>query len=294
MNRFNYIVNKFPKEYVPADSTLSLYIGNPNDLLELDLNTIHQQKNSFANKLTFSIYMDYQPDKAALLMEEVIRQKSKLFQFFFHPQYEIKKMRPVVFFSNRWKEHKGMDHYLQMLESECKLQGFRSLQAIFLKSNNEEVKENEAEWSNIDQLDEFENFYFDLLIKKKYYGNYIMIWPNSNTFNDVSAVKLKAEEKFKSVNPIQYDLAVKFVELNKKIDQLEENLRNANEDLLNQKQYVELIRQYDEANKINQFYYNEYEVLPLWYKRMGHVIKVLTGKRSFRSLYNTNIKKYKS
>ncbi len=36
---------------------------------------------------------------------------------------------------------------------------------------------------------------------------------------------------------------------------------------------------------ILSWYENEYEVLPLWYKRFGHILKVMTGKRSFKSLY---------
>lgn len=46
-------------------------------------------------------------------------------------------------------------------------------------------------------------------------------------------------------------------------------------------------------DEIAEFYNNEYEILPLWYKRFGHIIKVLSGKRSFRSLFNDNVKKYK-
>jgi hypothetical protein len=42
---------------------------------------------------------------------------------------------------------------------------------------------------------------------------------------------------------------------------------------------------------LKTWYHDEYEVLPLWYKRMGHIIKVLKGKRSFRSLFTDNIKK---
>jgi hypothetical protein len=44
---------------------------------------------------------------------------------------------------------------------------------------------------------------------------------------------------------------------------------------------------------ILKWYENEYEILPLWYKRFGHIIKVITGKRTFRSLFNDNIKKHK-
>lgn len=48
-----------------------------------------------------------------------------------------------------------------------------------------------------------------------------------------------------------------------------------------------------EIKNIVGFYRNEYEILPLWFKRTGHLIKVLMGKRSFRSLYDRNVKKYK-
>jgi len=34
-------------------------------------------------------------------------------------------------------------------------------------------------------------------------------------------------------------------------------------------------------------------VLPLWYKRLGHIIKVVMGKRSFKSLFSDKVKKYR-
>lgn len=40
-----------------------------------------------------------------------------------------------------------------------------------------------------------------------------------------------------------------------------------------------------EVQRIKEWYNNEYEVLPIWYKRIGHVIKVMTGKRDFKSLF---------
>ena len=39
---------------------------------------------------------------------------------------------------------------------------------------------------------------------------------------------------------------------------------------------------------VKEWYHKEYEVLPLWYKQFGHIIKVLSGKRSFKSLFNKN------
>jgi hypothetical protein len=37
---------------------------------------------------------------------------------------------------------------------------------------------------------------------------------------------------------------------------------------------------------IKDWYNKEYEILPLWYKRFGHIIKVFLGKRSFSSLFD--------
>jgi len=38
-------------------------------------------------------------------------------------------------------------------------------------------------------------------------------------------------------------------------------------------------------NKPISWYYKEYEVLPLWFKRIGHIIKVLQNNRSWRSIF---------
>ncbi len=48
-----------------------------------------------------------------------------------------------------------------------------------------------------------------------------------------------------------------------------------------------------EYYEVLNWYHTEYETLPLWYKRLGHIIKAIMGKRSFRSLFNDNIKKNK-
>jgi hypothetical protein len=37
-----------------------------------------------------------------------------------------------------------------------------------------------------------------------------------------------------------------------------------------------------EARGIQDFYNREYESLPLWYKKFGHLIKIMTGKKSFK------------
>jgi hypothetical protein len=70
------------------------------------------------------------------------------------------------------------------------------------------------------------------------------------------------------------------------------------EKLDSQSRYHSFYRGADERYKkqileIVDFYKKEYEILPLWYKQFGHIVKVIMGKRSFKSLYNDNVQKYK-
>lgn len=60
-----------------------------------------------------------------------------------------------------------------------------------------------------------------------------------------------------------------------------------------QRQYVDILRSDHAAKEIQDYYTKEYEILPLWYKRFGHLLKVLTGKRTFSSLFRNDLKKYK-
>jgi len=53
--------------------------------------------------------------------------------------------------------------------------------------------------------------------------------------------------------------------------------------MVQQKEYYDII----------DWYHKEYESLPGWYKRCGHLLKVITGKRTFRSLFRNDVKKYK-
>ncbi|MGZ8510931.1 MAG: hypothetical protein ACXWWA_11160, partial [Chitinophagaceae bacterium] len=61
------------------------------------------------------------------------------------------------------------------------------------------------------------------------------------------------------------------------------------QDFLSLSKAVQEKEYYDVLN----WYRREYEILPLWYKRVGHIIKVVMGKRRFRSLFRDDVKKYK-
>jgi regulator of replication initiation timing len=69
---------------------------------------------------------------------------------------------------------------------------------------------------------------------------------------------------------------------------LEEENEYLKRELGHYKIFNKQLKEQDESERILRFYHKEYEQLPLWYKRLGHVIKVILGKRKLSSLYKKN------
>jgi hypothetical protein len=81
-------------------------------------------------------------------------------------------------------------------------------------------------------------------------------------------------------------------ELKTNNSQLNQQVKVLSEKLNNAETTIEIIRSKykDDYELLFNWYHKEYEVLPLWYKRFGHIIKVIIGKRSFKSLFtNENV-----
>lgn len=87
----------------------------------------------------------------------------------------------------------------------------------------------------------------------------------------------------------------RLVDTTKNLQQLSKENALLLQRLANANSFVELAKSKykKDYDTLFTFYQHEYEILPLWYKRFGHIIKVLMGKRSFRSLFNDNVKKYR-
>ena len=82
-------------------------------------------------------------------------------------------------------------------------------------------------------------------------------------------------------------------QLHKQVQQLEQLCQAAQQEISNQVSHNQILRSASQATALQNYYNNEYEVLPLWYKRVGHIIKAFMGKRSFKSLFSDKAKKYK-
>ncbi|HEV2353416.1 MAG TPA: hypothetical protein VGR89_04190, partial [Puia sp.] len=97
---------------------------------------------------------------------------------------------------------------------------------------------------------------------------------------DTFAFIQRADAALRADHPLLYRLAHDSKQARRLLTRVSrEKVQLAEESLIRQ-QLLEAASKQNEVEYILRFYRNEYEILPLWYKRLGHVIKVLQGKRS--------------
>jgi hypothetical protein len=158
----------------------------------------------------------------------------------------------------------------------------------------------------------------DILTEEDFYNWYIQVLTNSSSLPDIFInfrdhksinrfleLRKKTEEKFHTAEPKLYELIKQVYSKSEEISEHRQLINGLREDLSSKEAYLDYILgkfQQDENDgdlsfnhimNIKKFYHYEYEILPLWYKRFGHIIKVILGRRTFRSLFNHNAKKYK-
>jgi hypothetical protein len=90
-------------------------------------------------------------------------------------------------------------------------------------------------------------------------------------------------------NPSLQALLKQRRQLQDSLEAMEKDNRILHERLHNAETTIGIIRNKykDDYDILFNWYLQEYEVLPLWYKRFGHLIKVLTGKRTAKSLFRS-------
>lgn len=136
--------------------------------------------------------------------------------------------------------------------------------------------------------------YNQLLRHDPCFGNRIFFHasPEEPVASALAALQ-QADSSFFRESPQQYALIRANGLLEKELTVLRKKQAATEMELKHQQQYVEILRSDHAAKEIQDYYNREYEILPLWYKRFGQVLKVLTGKRTFKSLFRDGVKKYK-
>ncbi|MEO7489447.1 MAG: hypothetical protein ABIU77_20195 [Ferruginibacter sp.] len=271
----------------------SFVIDSVETFEKLNLKVIHnailfQNKNIF-----FSLHFDF-PDKNVNLFVQTIQRESNLFmQLFFHPNYFNVEQRPVVSVEEKSRATLDLNKIISSLDKQAFDQGFSGIHSVcFAGEDLTPGGEENIIYNGDNSLQDFLNTYYELLSKRYYVSKYIGI--KTNDFAAFVGALAVMEVKLLKENPTLFNHLNQFCQLKNTVVQLNENMRVVKEDLTNQKAYLKIFKDQDESVKINEFYRNEYEILPLWYKQFGHLIKVVMGKRTWRSLFDNNVKKYKN
>lgn len=93
----------------------------------------------------------------------------------------------------------------------------------------------------------------------------------------------KAEGDFREQNPRLYQLARTAQQQASALNKLKMQQLALEAELKYQQEHNEILRATHPAKELQDYYNAQYEILPTWYKRFGHLLKLISGKRAFHS-----------
>jgi hypothetical protein len=244
-----------------------------------NLEDIYRMMNTLQPAFKFFLFFD---DNTAI--DEKI--SADIVAFYFLPGYYRKQGRPKILVSNQ-NESQYLN-FTATLAANALPQGFENIDIQHVaKSHTTQIYfDNESS--------KFRDAYTQLLNGADNNGSELFIKVrNLAEIESLNLIVKEEEEKFAKRDPA-------FFASKKQINQLEEEKYRANiliqsmeQELANHQSHAALLRSNSHASHLQNYYNNEYEILPGWYKKFGQLIKVLTGKRAFKSVFEKNTKKYK-
>ncbi len=138
----------------------------------------------------------------------------------------------------------------------------------------------------LSELVEFEKYYTAYLGSQFNTDDYFIVQPGDVPVDHFLRRMKSLVDLFRSEHPYEASLIKRLVQSND-IALIQTLKNNALESEIKVMDELARLRSGNkELEDILEFYHREYEVLPLWYKRVGHILKVVMGKRSFKSLFS--------
>lgn len=225
----------------------------------------------------------------------------RLFLILSHPFYYKHENRPVIGIDTEQRMPEEAREFVKTLSSKLDVQEFRNV-GFALIAENSAGSSNNIHFYDSTNFENFEKWYFGKLMNA---DGLLDIYIKSGTgknVDDLIAQKKVADELLQKDNPNYARLLSSAIETRIALAEREALIEVLADDVVSKKKYLDfLLNEFKESKadkeiefspimKIKKFYHQEYEVLPLWYKRFGHILKVLMGKRSFKSLFDDNLK----
>ncbi|MHA4845408.1 FHA domain-containing protein [Flavitalea antarctica] len=215
----------------------------------------------------------------------------------FTPGYLHINGRPVVVFRAGFSSP-GATAIIRRLENEVALQGIPCL-LVWQDNTRESVKDGSVQPAFINHntlldKDWFQAHMFNDLGSLT--GHFILDLDTSEQSFETQHLLDSACRTFLAKQPLIANSLNEYLTLQHRFAQLSSEHHQLAERFTGAEKTIGVIRtKYkDDYENLFKWYHNEYEILPLWYKRFGHILKVIMGKRSFRSLFSDDVKKYKN
>ena len=214
--------------------------------------------------------------------------------FVFHPAFYRKRGAPIFFYKATNNSVSDTARHLNGISDSLRSQFYPG--ATYLPLYQAAAYGNENEGALMIPEDEtpieIATRYQEVFLKPGHYNKHLIVKDNEGVNEALQQRLIEAEETFFQNNQRLYKQLKQLSILEEENSYLKWKETGYLNELNSYKTFLKVIQEQGEATIINNFYYHEYEVLPLWYKRLGHIIKVMAGKRSFKSLFDKSQKKH--
>lgn len=274
----------FPIYYIIKPHLLKQFSsGAPGGILAVQLNLYNEVEQlqcyqdicNMKAKTPFCLYLDLSgvPDIPAL---------HNMASFFFLPHYYQPGDEPEILLCCK-EEHVEM--CAETLRSNAGAQGFNNIKCKKTYQKNVYTSSLKEKLLN-DYLAKLNNetiMQHDFLIEVE----------DVSIANEIDTTLEQEEKRFANENKMLHYVKHEYKNLTESVQKLERSFVAATTEIANQQSHIAILRSQTQAAHLQNYYNNEYEILPTWYKRFGHLVKALTGKRRFRSLFDNNVKKYR-
>lgn len=204
-----------------------------------------------------------------------------------HPNHLGSSASMKVFLLDAFNESK------KIVETFLIRQGYQESKVMLLASEYVTEKNYFSLYSNQDCLlhctsrSDFYQHYHSYL-ERSFEPDAFLVVKEKLQVQDTYSFLLEVLNAYKKSNPYLFSLLSQLHKFEKENQHLRCLATLRESQLKNFQKLFEENAKNSEIDYILNFYHKEYEVLPLWFKRLGHIVKAATGKRSWSSLTGSN------
>ncbi|HSH64525.1 MAG TPA: hypothetical protein VLB84_01700 [Bacteroidia bacterium] len=254
----------------------------------------------FRKKINFCFTLNFSEEHASLTQAELERFYFNAMLYFLSINYIKIRRNPLINIIVNDANQIAIHDVVSLAKKEILAQGFKDIEIAFFNANTHSNFRETAQPfyyydlnSKIDLpnkqliLNSYLNGY---MTNKHFFLNALQLKNfNQNSFSIVTEIESKLREENVLLNNALLGtkrIITETEELHQENILFQQRIEINNEfmSLLRSSSISNAVQLTKEKEEIISWYQKEYEALPLWYKRLGHIVKVLYGKRSLKSI----------